>query len=160
MNENMVTDTQFLIRANSLALLSIDSGGGPFGAVIVKDGLVIAEASNSVVKNNDPTAHAEILAIRLAAKVIGSHILSGCVLYASCEPCPMCLGAIYWARIDKVVYSATRLDAARSGFDDNFIYNEIALNTYERKIDFVHITESDGRAVFKHWEDTSDKIPY
>ena len=156
----MVNDTQFLNRANNLAMLSIDSGGGPFGAVIVKDGLVIAEASNSVVKNNDPTAHAEILAIRLASNITGSHNLSGCILYTSCEPCPMCLGAIYWARIDKVVYSATRLDAARSGFDDDFIYSEIALQTYERKIDFVHNTESDGRAVFKRWEETSDKIPY
>jgi guanine deaminase len=156
----MEKDTEYIIMANDLALKSINSDGGPFGAVIVKNGIVIAEGMNCVVKNADPTAHAEILAIRGAAAKIGSHNLKGCTLYASCEPCPMCLGAIYWARIEKVVYSSTRLDAARSGFDDDFIYNEIALNTYERKVKFVHNTETDGKDVFNKWKDLENKIPY
>jgi guanine deaminase len=156
----MEKDKDYIIRANNLALESINSGGGPFGAIIVKDGNIIAEAANCVVINADPTAHAEILAIRQAASFIGSHNLTGCTLYTSCEPCPMCLGAIYWARIDRVVYSSTRMDAAKSGFDDDFIYNEIALNTFERKIMFVHNIETDGRIVFRQWDDSENKIPY
>lgn len=156
----MEKDTEFIMKVNELALESIDSGGGPFGALIIKDGIVIAEAANCVVKDADPTAHAEIMAIRKAASHIGSHNLSGCILYTSCEPCPMCLGAIYWARIDKVVYSSTRMDAARAGFDDDFIYSEIALNTFERKVMFVHNTEIDGRLVFRKWDDSETKISY
>jgi guanine deaminase len=156
----MEKDKDYIIMANNLALESINSGGGPFGAVIVKDGNIIAEAANRVVINADPTAHAEILAIRQAASCIGSHYLAGCTLYTSCEPCPMCLGAIYWARIERVVFSSTRMDAARSGFDDDFIYNEIALNTFERKVLFDHNTETDGRIVFRKWDDSENKIPY
>lgn len=156
----MEKDNEYIIMANDLALKSINSGGGPFGAIIVKDGTVLAEAANCVVKNADPTAHAEILAIKKAAAKIGSHNLEGCTLYTSCEPCPMCLGAIYWARIEKVVYSSTRMDAAQSGFDDDFIYNEIALNTYERKVKFIHNTETDGRDVFKKWDKSENKILY
>lgn len=156
----MEKDNEYIIMANDLALKSINSGGGPFGAVIVKDGTVLAEAANCVVKNADPTAHAEILAIKKAAAKIGSHNLEGCTLYTSCEPCPMCLGAIYWARIEKVVYSSTRMDAAQSGFDDDFIYNEIALNTYERKVKFIHNTETDGRDVFNKWDKSENKILY
>ena len=153
-------DTDYLEMANALAIKSIESGGGPFGALIVKDDKIISEAANSVVKNADPTAHAEILAIRQAAANTGSHNLEGCTLYTSCEPCPMCLGAIYWARIGRVVYSCTRMDAARSGFDDDFIYNEIARNTYERKVRFVHNTETDGRNVFRIWDLSENKTTY
>ena len=156
----MDKDTAYIRRVNDLALESIRSGGGPFGALIVKNGNIIAEAINSVVKDADPTAHAEIMAIRIAAEKTGSHILDGCILFTSCEPCPMCLGAIYWARIAKVVYSSTRMDAARAGFDDEFIYDELALNTYERKVLFVHNTETDGRIVFRAWGESENKIPY
>lgn len=156
----MDKDTAYIRRVNDLALESIRSGGGPFGALIVKNGNIIAEAINSVVKDADPTAHAEIMAIRIAAEKTGSHILDGCILFTSCEPCPMCLGAIYWAGIKKVVYSSDRKDAAGAGFNDSFIYDEIFLTPPERKIIFLQLTDNLSKEVFLKWEQYQNKIPY
>ena len=130
----------FLERAIELSKEGmLHEKGGPFGCIIVKDGKIIAEGCNSVTSNNDPTAHAEVVAIRNACKELGAYQLDGCILYTSCEPCPMCLGAIYWARPDKVFYANTRQDAASIGFDDEFIYKEIPLPDAERQIDFKHV---------------------
>jgi guanine deaminase len=156
----MDNDRSLLKRAIKLAGSGIREGGGPFGAVITKQGKVIAEATNKVVLLHDPTAHAEILAIRKASEVLKSHNLSECIIYASCEPCPMCLGAIYWAGIRKVVYASDRFDAEASGFNDSFIYNEIRLDPSARKIDFIHLPDSGGEEVFMQWEQFEDKIPY
>jgi guanine deaminase len=156
----MDNDRSLLKRAIKLAGSGIREGGGPFGAVITKQGKVIAEATNKVVLLHDPTAHAEILAIRKASEVLRSHNLSECVIYASCEPCPMCLGAIYWAGIRKVVYASDHFDAEASGFNDSFIYNEIKLDPSARKIDFIHLPDSGGEEVFMQWEQFEDKIPY
>jgi guanine deaminase len=156
----MDNDRSLLKRAIKLAGSGIREGGGPFGAVITKQGKVIAEATNKVVLLHDPTAHAEILAIRKASEVLRSHNLSECIIYASCEPCPMCLGAIYWAGIRKVVYASDRFDAEASGFNDSFIYNEIKLDPSARKIDFIHLPDSGGEEVFMQWEQFEDKIPY
>jgi len=127
---------------------------------VTRDGKIIAEAFNSVTLYNDPTAHAEILAIRKAASVLKSFDLNECTLYSSCEPCPMCLGAIYWAGIKKVIYASDRHDAARSGFDDNIIYKEIVLDPSNRKIPFLRLAEKEGERVFKQWNETENKIPY
>ncbi len=151
---------KFMIRAIELSKQSVEKGGGPFGAVIVKDGKIIAEASNSVTKDNDPTAHAEINAIRQAAKKLGSFDLSGTEIYTSCEPCPMCLGAIYWARIDKIYYANTRSDAANIGFSDEFIYEEINKPPHMRKIPTIQILRDKALEAFKMWEEKEDKIEY
>jgi guanine deaminase len=156
----MDNDRSLLKRAIKLAGNGIREGGGPFGAVITKQGKIIAEANNKVVLSHDPTAHAEILVIRKASEVLESHDLSDCVMYASCEPCPMCLGAIYWAGIRKVVYASDRSDAAASGFNDNFIYDEIKLDPSARKIAFIHLPDSGGEKVFMQWKQFEDKIPY
>lgn len=134
--------------------------GGPFGAIVVKDGKIVGKGSNAVTSTNDPTAHAEVMAIREACQTLGTFQLSGCVLYTSCEPCPMCLGAIYWARPDKVFYANTREDAARIGFDDDFIYQEIALNLDERKIPFEQIHHEKALEVFDAWHNKDDKVTY
>ena len=126
-------EKKFLQRAIELAKESVETGGGPFGAVIVKDGEIVAEASNSVTKDNDPTAHAEVNCIRKACKKLNTFILEGCEIYASSEPCPMCLGAVYWAHIDKIYYAGTRYDAAWGGFDDEFIYKEIEQPQSQRR---------------------------
>jgi len=157
---DMKSDKYFLERAIELAGKGIDDGKGPFGAVISKGGEIIAEANNMVVLSDDPTAHAEILAIRKASAVLKSFDLSGCVIYTSCEPCPMCLGAIYWARIKKVVYASDRLDAAASGFCDEMIYNDMILNPAERKITFIHLHDSGGKEVFRKWDKFENRIPY
>ncbi len=125
--------------------------GGPFGAVIVKDGKFIAGSANKVVPENDPTAHAEISAIRLACKELNTHDLSGCEIYTSCEPCPMCLGAIYWARIDKIYYANTKADAAAIGFDDDYIYSELGCAMDERKVPFVQLLRDEALTAFKLW---------
>jgi guanine deaminase len=156
----MGNDKFFLTRAIEIAKKGIPGGGGPFGAVIVKADKIIAEACNRVVLNSDPTAHAEILAIRQAALVLKSHELNDCTLYSSCEPCPMCLGAIYWSGISKVVYSCDRTDAERAGFSDKFIYNEIMLDPSERKISFIRLTDCGGKEVFREWDELEDKIRY
>ncbi len=134
--------------------------GGPFGCVIVKDGVIVAEASNQVLSDIDPTAHAEITAIRLACKALGSFQLDGCILFSSTEPCPMCLGAIYWARPRKVYYACTRKDAADAGFDDDFIYREINLAQPDRSIPFEQVNLPEGRAVLEAWKDKSNKQEY
>jgi guanine deaminase len=156
----MTNDKKFLAKAIEIAGAGIEDGGGPFGAVISKDGKIIAEANNKVVLSSDPTAHAEILVIRDTAKLLKTHDLNGCVLYTSCEPCPMCLGAIYWAGIKRVVYASERYDAAEAGFNDNLIYNEIALDPSERQITFFHLKDSDAKEVFRKWEQFENKISY
>lgn len=156
----MENDKKFLRRAVEIAGSGIENGGGPFGAVITRDGKIISEAFNMVVLSNDPTAHAEILAIRQAAKVLRSHDLDKCTLYTSCEPCPMCLGAIYWAGIKKVVYACDRVDAEEAGFSDKLIYEEIMLDPSDRKIEFLRITDAGGKDVFRKWDELEDKISY
>jgi guanine deaminase len=152
---------RFLLQqALKIAENGIDTGHGPFGAVITKNGRIIAEANNEVVISKDPTAHAEVLAIRRASSFLKTHDLSDCVLYTSCEPCPMCLGAIYWSGIKKVIYASDRNDAERSGFSDRLIYDEINLNPTERKISFIKITDAGGENVFKKWDNFENKIPY
>lgn len=156
----MSDDKIFLRRAIELAASGIKQGGGPFGAVISENGRIIAESNNKVVLNTDPTAHAEVLAIREAAGKLGTHDLSGCVLYSSCEPCPMCLGAIYWSGIERVVFASGRHDAAAAGFNDEMIYNEIALDPSERHIPFLHMEESKAKEVFRKWEEFDGKVKY
>ncbi len=134
--------------------------GGPFGAVIVKDGEVIAQAANSVTSTNDPTAHAEVNAIRQACKKLNTFNLSGCEIYASCEPCPMCLSAIYWARIDKVYVAATKKDAADAGFDDEFIYKELDLPENKRQLRTSELLMEEGQKPFIEWKQKADKITY
>jgi guanine deaminase len=156
----MEEDKSLLHRAVKIAGEGIEKGGGPFGSVIAKDGEIIGEAYNKVVLMNDPTAHAEILAIRQASLYLQSYNLGECTLYASCEPCPMCLGAIYWAGIRKVVYSSDRKDAARAGFNDDLIYNEISVAPSERKIPFHNLKTTGSKEVFRKWERFENKIPY
>ena len=136
------------------------NSGGPFGAVIVKDNKIIAEGYNKVTSTNDPTAHAEIVAIKKACKKLNSFQLEDCIIYTSCEPCPMCLGAIYWARPKKVFYACNRDDASVIDFDDQFIYDELKKQINDRQIEFNNIMREDGLKVFKNWNDKPDKIKY
>ncbi len=156
----MSTDKDFLKIAVELAGKGIKAGGGPFGAVITKNGKILAEAYNRVVLASDPTAHAEVNAIRVAASELKTHDLSDCTLYSSCEPCPMCLGAIYWAGIKKVVYACDRADAEEAGFSDKVIYEEILLDPENRKLTFLHIKDIGGEEVFRKWDELEDKIRY
>ena len=155
-----MTDKDFLNRAVKLAEEGIIKGSGPFGAVIVRNGKIISEAVNEVIIVKDPTAHAEITAIRQASKVLDSHDLSQCVLYSSCEPCPMCLGAIYWSGIKTVFFAADRKDATAAGFSDKYIYDEINILPEHRHIKFHRLTEVDGIGVFRAWTRFENKIPY
>lgn len=151
----------FMSKAIELAKIGVDeNAGGPFGAVIVKNGKIIAEGYNKVTSKNDPTAHAEVVAIRNACEKLNSFQLDDCIIYTSCEPCPMCLGAIYWARPKKVYYGCTREDAANIDFDDQFIYNEISKNINGRKIPFVNFMREEASEVFKNWNEKEDKIEY
>ena len=150
----------FMRRAIELSIQNIKNNGGPFGCVIVKENKIIAEGVNRVTHNNDPTAHAEIIAIRNACEKLNTFNLKGCELYTSCEPCPMCLSAIYWSHIDKIYYGNTRLDAAKIGFDDNYIYKELSKKTSQRKIPMQQINQEDAIKVFKEWELKPDKIKY
>jgi len=134
--------------------------GGPFGAVVVKDNKIIAEGQNCVTSENDPTAHAEVIAIRKACKKLKTFQLTGCTIYTSCEPCPMCLGAIYWARPDKVYFAAKKADAARANFDDRFIYSELNLDYNARKIKFENIMRTEAVELFDSWEQKTDKQNY
>ncbi|MFV0266375.1 MAG: nucleoside deaminase, partial [Draconibacterium sp.] len=144
------TDKKFMRAAISLAEKGMKTNsGGPFGAVVVKDGEIIAEGYNRVTSDNDPTAHAEVIAIREACKKLKSFQLDDCVIYTSCEPCPMCLGAIYWARPKKVFYACNREDAASANFDDQFIYDELELIIEDRKVDFENIIRDEGLHVFE-----------
>ncbi len=153
-------NNQFMARAIELAKENVRSGtGGPFGALVVKDGRIIAEGSNRVTSSNDPTAHAEVVAIREACKVLKDFQLAGCDIYTTCEPCPMCLGAIYWARPARVYYASTAADAARAGFDDSFIAAQLHLPPAERRIPMVQLMRNQALEAFAVWEQ-SDKIPY
>jgi guanine deaminase len=155
------TDSSFMARAIQLAVENVRSGrGGPFGCVVAQDGEFVAESANQVTAMNDPTAHAEILAIRQACQKLHNFELRGCALYTSCEPCPMCLSAIYWARIDKVYFGGLAADAARAGFDDSAIYQEIAQPRAQRKIPMVQMMRDEALAAFRAWEDNPGKILY
>ena len=156
----MVNIEKFMMRAIELSKNNIDEGGGPFGCVIVKDNNIIAEGSNQVTKNNDPTAHAEIITIRKACKKLQTFNLKNVKLFTSCEPCPMCLSAIYWAHIDKVYYGNSRRDAALIDFDDEYIYNELKLDINKRKIQMSQINNKEALEIFKLWEETEDKTKY
>ena len=157
----MEKDEYFMSRAILLAQNGMDSNaGGPFGAIVVRGGEIIGEGSNCVTSNNDPTAHAEITAIREACRKLGSFQLENCTIYTSCEPCPMCLGAIYWARPERVVYACTREDAAKIGFDDQFIYEEIEKNIDEREMKIVNFMREEALKVFENWERKADKTEY
>lgn len=154
-------DRRHMRRAIELALESIQKNdGGPFGCVIVKDGEIIGEGRNMVTSSNDPTAHAEVVAIRNACAKLGSFQLAGCVLYTSCEPCPMCLGAIYWARPERIFIACRREDAAEHGFDDAFIYDEIELDAEQRRIPAVWLMREEALAGFREWDANAKKIEY
>lgn len=154
-------DNLFMRRAIELAQLGVAANaGGPFGAVVVKDGRIIGEGYNQVTSTNDPTAHAEIIAIREACKNIGSFQLDGCSVYTSCEPCPMCLGAIYWARPLKVFFACTQDDAAAIGFDDNFIYEELERANDQREMVLVSLMRDEALEVFNNWDAKPDKVEY
>ena len=150
----------FMRQAIALAIENIRNGGGPFGAVVVKDGKVVATGVNRVTANNDPTAHAEVSAIRAACTKLGTFDLSGCSIYTSCEPCPMCLGAIYWAHIDKIYYGANQLDAANVDFDDSFIYRELERKPEERRTPVENILHDEALAPFNAWQAKIDKVKY
>ena len=154
-------DMKFLERAIELSSEGMKNGkGGPFGCVIVRDGKIVGEGSNMVTSTNDPTAHAEVVAIRNACRELKDFQLTGCDLYTSCEPCPMCLGAIYWARPRKVIYANTKEEAAAIEFDDAFIYNEINSSMNERAIPFEHIPHPDAKKVFEQWKEMEGKTKY
>lgn len=152
---------EFMRRAISLATENVRiGGGGPFGAVIVKEGVVVGEGSNRVTRENDPTAHAEVCAIRAACHTLGTFALRDCDLYTSCEPCPMCLAAIYWARIDRICFGNTSADAARIGFDDAVLYREIALPAPERAIPSAMLMREQAWESFQLWLDSPNKTPF
>ena len=156
----MSNETKFMLRAIELSVQSARSKGGPFGCVIVKDNRIIAEGNNQVTINNDPTAHAEIVAIRNACKKLDNFFLKGCDLYTSCEPCPMCLSAIYWSHVDNIFYANTRIDAANIDFDDSMIYSEINKDLDKRKIKMKQINRDEALEAFRIWSNKKDKIKY
>ncbi len=148
-------------RAIELAIENVRNGrGGPFAAVVVRDGKIVAEGANCVTTSNDPTAHAEVVAIRNACKALHSFQLEGCEIYTSCEPCPMCLGAIYWARPARVYFGGTAADAAAAGFDDSFIYHQIPLPPEKRRIPFVPLLREEAQAAFRAWQEKAEKVRY
>jgi len=151
---------EFMKRAIELSVESVNNGGGPFGSVIVKDNKIIAEGFNKVTSNKDPTAHGEIVAIREACKKLNNFSLNQCELYSTCEPCPMCLSAIYWARIDKIYYANTRDDARKIDFDDSIIYAELQKNIDKRKIPMIQIMRNDALKAFELWDKKKDKVKY
>ncbi len=152
---------EFLRRAIQLAVENVESGrGGPFGAVIVKDGTILAEGANHVTTLNDPTAHAEVVAIREACRKLSTFELRGCIIYASCEPCPMCLSAIYWARLDSLYYAASKDDASAAGFDDSFLYVQIPLAEKDRSLPTQRLLQDEGGGPFAIWRASVNKIPY
>ncbi len=156
----MMGPEDFMRRAIALSERSVAEGGGPFGAVIVKDGRIVAEASNRVVPDGDPTAHAEVSCIREAARRLGTFNLSGCDIYTSCEPCPMCLGAIYWARLSRIFYGNDRHDAAAAGFDDEFIYQELALPPADRHKPMQMLLHDEAARAFEAWAGKADRTDY
>ena len=156
----MMSKNKFMLRAIELSISSAKDTGGPFGCVIVKDDKIIAEGSNKVTFSNDPTAHAEIVAIREACKKLNTFNLSGCDLYASCEPCPMCLSAIYWSHVDNIFYANTREDAKKINFDDSLIYSEISKKNEDRKIPIKQMLRDEALKAFEIWNKKTDKIEY
>jgi guanine deaminase len=155
-----MTKEELMRKAIELSINSVRNGGGPFGAVIAREGEIIAEGSNGVTIYNDPTAHAEVTAIRKACEKLGTFDLKGCEIYTSCEPCPMCLGAIYWAHLDKIYYANDRKDAADIGFDDDFIYQEIEVKPQYRKKPSEILMREEGLEAFRIWNKKTDKIEY
>jgi len=151
---------EFMKRAIELSVESVNNGGGPFGCVVVKGDKIIAEGSNKVTSNNDPTAHGEIVAIREACKKLNNFSLNQCELYSTCEPCPMCLSAIYWARIKKIYYGNTREDARKIDFDDSLIYTELQKSIDKRKIPMIQIMGNEALKAFELWDKKKDKIKY
>jgi tRNA(Arg) A34 adenosine deaminase TadA len=161
MDKALEKEVPFLREAIQVSIKNVqENNGGPFGAVIVKAGKIIARGANKVTAKNDPTAHAEVEAIRQACDVLGSFDLSGCDIYASCEPCPMCLGAIYWSRVDHLYFAATKEDAAEIGFDDAFIYEEIGKSFQSRSLFTRHFLRDEALAAFNLWNESSAKTPY
>ena len=156
----MKDNIRFMAKAIELSISSSNTIGGPFGSVVVKDNEIISEGSNKVTSSNDPTAHAEVVAIREACKKLNTFDLSGCEIYTSCEPCPMCLSAIYWSRLDKIYYANTREDAKNIDFDDSFIYSEIPKKIDERKIKMIQMLRDDALKAFEIWDKKIDKIKY
>lgn len=155
-----MNETGFMRRAIALSCEGVEEGGGPFGAVVVRDGRILGEGRNAVVPARDPTAHAEIVAIRAACTAVGSHDLTGATIYTSCEPCPMCLGAIWWARIGGIVYANDRADAAAIGFDDAAIYGEVAAPLTARRLPLRRLLAEEARLAFQAWAAKPDKVPY
>lgn len=155
-----MTKEELMQKAIELSINSVRNGGGPFGAIIARKGEIIAEGSNGVTIYNDPTAHAEVTAIRKACEKLGTFDLTGCEIYTSCEPCPMCLGAIYWAHLDKIYYANDRKDAADIGFDDDFIYQEIEVKPQYRKKPSEILMREEGLEAFRIWNKKTDKIEY
>lgn len=155
-----MTKEELMRKAIELSIENISNGGGPFGAVIAKDGEIVATGVNRVTASCDPTAHAEVSAIREAAVKLGTFNLHGYEIYTSCEPCPMCLGAIYWARLDKVYYGNNKTDAKKIGFDDSFIYDELSLNPADRKLPLVVMLPEEAIKGFEEWEKKEDKVAY
>ncbi len=153
-------DKAFMREAIRLADESVKNGGGPFGAVIVRDGEIVAGSANSVTLDNDPTAHAEVNTIRQACRKLGTFDLSDCVIYTSCEPCPMCLGAIYWSRIRRVFYANTKKDAAAINFADDFIYKELEQHEEQRAVPFIPMLRSEALKTFRAWQEKQDKVEY
>ncbi len=151
---------EFMKRAIELSIESVNRGGGPFGSIIVKDNNIVAEGSNKVTLTNDPTAHGEIVAIREACKKLNNFSLNDCELYSTCEPCPMCLSAIYWARIDKIYYANTRKDAQKIDFDDSLIYSELQKNINKRKIPMIQMMRNEALEAFELWDKKTDKVKY
>ncbi len=152
---------QFMERAVELSIAKMREGkGGPFGAVVVKDGEIIATGFNNVISGNDPTAHAEVMAIREACKKLGTFQLTGCYLYTTCEPCPMCMGAIYWARPEKVYYSNSREEAADIGFDDAFIYDELSISPSDRQLPMERLIHPRAQTAFDEWSSKDDRVDY
>ena len=156
----MDNNSKFILRAIEISIESAKTVGGPFGSIIVKDNQIISEGSNRVTSTNDPTAHGEIVAIREACKKLNTFNLAGCDLYSSCEPCPMCLSAIYWSHIDKIFYANTRDDAKNIDFDDSLIYEEINKDKNNRKIQMIQIHREEALEAFKIWKNKEDKIKY
>lgn len=155
-----MNNEEYIMETIRISESNMEDGGGPFGAIIVKDNEIIARAGNTVTSSNDPTAHAEINAIRKASQYLENFDLSGCILYSSCEPCPMCLGAIYWARVDGVYFAAGKEDAKDAGFDDSFIYSEIKKPFDRRSIQTIQIMRDEAYEVLKKWKQKEDKIQY
>ena len=153
-------DEQMMREAIRLADTSVERGGGPFGAVVVKEGVIVAGSTNSVTLDNDPTAHAEVKAIREACRKLGTFSLKGCTIYTSCEPCPMCLAAIYWAGIDRIYYANTRKDAADIGFADDHIYDELQQPLEQRSLPIMPLLRDEALHTFRRWMEKEDKIEY